>query len=342
MPNLIVINGKPYDSDFRKYLMRAAVVAGFDAVHLRCINEIILSHDNHKINSYSTDISPAAITKDIAKLIGYRKTVILVGLGVNRNLIPLVRELRKSFPDSKVYYDVYDYFRYDARGRIFVERLKLDIIWRLESNRSLVIEKGLKWIYPLATHFDNASHMLPLPTVAKAQARRLVYVGSIDRRVDFDWLDALAQLDITLDIYGRIHEAEPEMNEPLRALSERHKNVTFCGGYDNDDLPAILGQYLAGVVPYKTLYTMTSHVNPDKIYHYLNAGLEVIATPIPQARRMRPFLHLVRDVGDLPAAIEAIQTSPRRPLWPLERYTWGRRWKELCRLSGEVIEDYDG
>ena len=45
----------------------------------------------------------------------------------------------------------------------------------------------------------------------------------------------------------------------------------------NDDLPAILGQFRVGLLPYRVGHPMTDHVNPDKLHHYLNAGLEVVA-----------------------------------------------------------------
>jgi hypothetical protein len=82
---------------------------------------------------------------------------------------------------------------------------------------------------------------------------------------------------------------------------------------------------------------MTTHVNPDKLYHYLNAGLEVIATPIPQAKRLARYLHLVRDVKDLPTAIDAVRTEPRASTWPLEHYTWENRWKQLSHAASPPL-----
>ena len=77
---------------------------------------------------------------------------------------------------------------------------------------------------------------------------------------------------------------------------------------------------------------MTEHVNPDKLHHYLNAGLEVIASPIPAARRLERYLHLMTTRGDWAAVLRALGTCRLGENWPRESNTWDRRWAELVNL----------
>src|SRR6202012_5707617 len=112
-------------------------------------------------------------------------------------------------------------------------------------------------------------------------------------RVDFAWLDALAANDVTIGIFGSIHGTAPEVNAPLNALLKKRVNITFHGPYDNDDLEGLLSEFRVGLLPYRVDHPMTDHVNPDKLYHYLNAGLKVLAAPIPAARRLQRYLHLI-------------------------------------------------
>jgi hypothetical protein len=87
------------------------------------------------------------------------------------------------------------------------------------------------------------------------------------------------------------------------------------------------------VVPYKTRYRKTKHVNPNKAYHYLNAGLEVIASPIPQIMRLREYVHIADAGDDFACILDELCRSPRACSWPYEDYTWDKRWQELQEVA---------
>jgi hypothetical protein len=77
---------------------------------------------------------------------------------------------------------------------------------------------------------------------------------------------------------------------------------------------------------------MTDHVNPDKLHHYLNAGLAVVASPIPAARRLGRYIHVMATGGDWAALLSELETSRLQESWPHETNTWDRRWAELVNL----------
>jgi hypothetical protein len=171
-----------------------------------------------------------------------------------------------------------------------------------------------------------------LSSVATVDVRKMVYIGSIDRRVDFDWLDSLTANDLTVAIFGSVHTVNAaETQQRLDALIERRHNVSFHGPYDNDDLPTILGQFRVGLLPYRVGHPMTDHVNPDKLHHYLNAGLEVLASPIPAARRLKRYVHLTT-AGDWATALSGLQKTRLQESWPRESNSWDQRWAELLNL----------
>jgi hypothetical protein len=58
-------------------------------------------------------------------------------------------------------------------------------------------------------HLDNASHLELLPSVAMVDPKKMVCIGSIDRRVDFEWLDALAANDVTIEFSDRSTPSPP-------------------------------------------------------------------------------------------------------------------------------------
>jgi ADP-heptose:LPS heptosyltransferase len=332
---LVVIDNKPFASDFRKYLMGAAITAGGDAVHVCCWAEAIVTHRGERVDTTAFTHELDKVADRIIELLGHRRFIILVGLGTDRAYAPLVRRLRSRPNAETVLYDVFDYFRYGTRGRALLNYLRVDLFWRREVDRAMLLERGLRPIYPRSWTLENASHMRRLSGPATASSKRVIYIGSIDSRVDFEWLKLFAAQDVMLDIYGRLHDAEPEIEGLLRGFLEGRPNVRFLDCYDNDELPRILGNYRIGILPYKRMHTMTRHISPDKVYHYLNAGLEVIASDIPQTRRLAYAIHLVGRLTDIPSALTAAQNEPRIGRWSVDDNTWDRRWAELQAMIAE-------
>ncbi len=245
----------------------------------------------------------------------------------------LATKLHRDLADVHWVYDVYDDFLYEAEGSDRVRRLTADAVWRCRCQHSIVLDPELRGRYPTAYHLDNASHLEHLSSVVALDARKMVFIGSIDRRVDFRWLDALAANDVTIAIFGSVHAiAAAETQQQLDALIERRRNVSFHGPYENDDLPAILGQFRVGLLPYRVGHPITDHVNPDKLYHYLNAGLEVVASPIPATRRLERYLHLVTTGGDWATVLSDLGATRLQESWPRESNTWDGRWAELVNL----------
>jgi hypothetical protein len=334
--NLLTFSITRYRRDFRKYLMRAAERFGGNALHVFFLDKFIFSWADAERFEFSTDCNPYTLREIIRDHMKQGPILGLTGLGGTRldeRAVTLATNLHKDLSDVHWIYDVYDDFMYNAEGSDRVRRLTADAVWRCRCEHSIILDPELRSRYPTAHHLDNASHVELLPSVATIDARKMVYIGSIDSRVDFEWLDALAANDVTIDIFGSIHTVgAAETQRHLEALIERRHNVSFHGPYESDDLPAILGQFRVGLLPYRVDHPMTDHVNPDKLRHYLNAGLEVVASPIPAARRLERHLHLMTTRGDWVAVLSELTTTRSRESWPRECNTWDRRWAELVNL----------
>jgi ADP-heptose:LPS heptosyltransferase len=328
--NLIIIDNKTYEEDFRKYLARAAMEDNANVVHIRCWSDYLVTLNEELFEIFDGSIDGSIIAERLQRELEQRPTIVLVGLGSPPALARLVRRLKCLFDDCVFYYDVFDYFRYGSVGRIYRERKRVDLFWRRLCDRVLILDQGLQWHYPRnSRHLDNASHLGRIFGAERKNSDALVYIGSIDDRVDFDLLEAFARNNVKIDIYGRVHMGYPAIERALKSLL-RYDNVTFGGPYDNDDLPKVLSNYSIGFLPYAQ-NTMTKHINPDKLYHYLNAGLEVVATPIPQAWRMRKYLHLIHGhtPKDIDNVIERARGVRLAHTWPVWEYSWVERWQQL-------------
>ena len=333
--NLLIFTNTSYRRDFRKYLMGAAERSGGNALHLSARDKLILSWADAERVEYSTSCNAYGLRQLISDRLQPGPILGLTGLGATRldgPEVALASNLHKDLCDVHWIYDVYDDLLYSAAGEERIRRLLADAVWRCRCEHSIILDPELRSRYATAYHLDNASHVGLLPSVATVDARKMVYIGSIDRRVDFRWLDALAANDVTIDIFGSVHAVNAaETQQELDALIQRRPNISLHGQYENDDLPAILGQFRTGLLPYRVGHPMTDHVNPDKLHHYLSAGLEVVASPIPAARRLKRYLHLMTTDGDWATLLSDLP-SGRQNDWPREAYTWDRRWAELVNL----------
>ncbi len=334
--NLLTFTITRYRRDFRKYLIRAAERSGGKALHVFFLDKIILSWADAERFECSINCNSYALEQIIKERLQPGPILALTGLGGTRldeQAIRVAASLHKALHEVHWVYDVYDDFLYNTKGDDRVRRLLADAVWRCRCEHSIILDPGLRGRYPSAVRLDNASHLELLRSAATADPRRMVYIGSIDRRVDFEWLDALAVNNVAIDIFGSVHTvAAAETQQKLDALIERRRNVSFHGPYDNDDLPAILAQFGVGLLPYRVGHPMTDHVNPDKLHHYLNAGLAVVASPIPAARRLGRYIHVMATGGDWASLLSELGTSRLQESWPRESNTWDRRWAELVEL----------
>jgi glycosyltransferase involved in cell wall biosynthesis len=185
--------------------------------------------------------------------------------------------------------------------------------------------------YTSACFLDNASHLRPL-RYRRAFDGRVVVTASFDRRTDFALLDAIAQAvpEITIDLHGAVYDNTPGITAAIDRLVTTHRNVRYYGRFEMDRIGDILDDYVVGLLPYRAAFCMTRFINPDKLFHYLCAGLEVIAAPIPAIRRFTPYVHEAAGAPAVISALHRIRGGERRNPGTLhESFNWPMRSQEL-------------
>lgn len=324
--HLIVVSNKSYHGDFRKYLALAAEADGIKTAHLQIHEGFKVSWQGEEQFSADRETPVHDVCARIMAHIGSGRGICLTGMNGFRS--PAAMSVKPCLPGSFFYFDVYDDFRYGSSGKVALKWAWTDMRWRLHTDRRMVLEKSLLWRYPGALHLDNASQV-QRPAPSSSPREGVVYSGSIDHRTDFDLLKAVADTGASLDMYGAVHVSCPSAEDWISKMCAAHPHVRYFGSYVNDHLGEILAKYRIGLVPYKTKSPLTRHINPDKIYHYLNAGLEVVATDIPQTRRMASFLHLLNKGQTAEKILQDANQGNKTNSWDVEANSWPQRWKVL-------------
>ena len=140
-------------------------------------------------------------------------------------------------------------------------------------------------------HINPASHILshgvdidayldpqPIPNdLEKIPKPRVGFIGKIEEWVDLDLINSLAlhHPELSFVFVGPIRS-------DVTSLKDLN-NVHFLGARARELMPAYLGGFDIGLIPFKQ-NELTRNVNPLKLYEYLAAGIPVLSTPMEAVR----------------------------------------------------------
>ena len=173
------------------------------------------------------------------------------------------------------------------------------------------------------------------PDLAAIPGPRLGYSGLIGKRLNLSLLGALAKAhpDWSLVLLGKVDRRQCEAE--LVAL-ESMNNVHFLGRKEPHEVPDYVTGLDVGLLPYE-INTETQHISPLKMFEYLGAGLPVVSTGIPAARRKAAFVAIGEDSASFIRACEDAVAEDRCARFD-ERVseaaanTWDQRVEQISTL----------
>jgi glycosyltransferase involved in cell wall biosynthesis len=161
---------------------------------------------------------------------------------------------------------------------------------------------------------------------------RMLYVGSLDRRVDVDQVRQLAAdyPSGSITLVGEL--LEPAHYEPLTALP----NVEVHPRVPRRELTGLVAAADVCLIPH-VQSPMTEAMSPLKLYEYLAGGRPVAAVALPGITGVSPRVALVRPGADLaPAVQEALAFGPAdetERLRFIAENAWPRRFDGIVALA---------
>jgi hypothetical protein len=232
---------------------------------------------------------------------------------------------------------MYEELRY---GTIGLQRLHLSIalmILRSFSDIILCSAPTLIELFPTAQHLGLASHVLPLQRNAE-RTNDVLVMASFDDRCDFNFLSKVAALcpGTQFHLHGAVSHNHVPTQQQLTAICNDHSNIHYHGAYTRADLPTLLQHYDVTLAPYRRDVPKVRYIDPERFYHCLNAGLEVISTDIPAARRMSQWLNIARDPSECAAILAALRSGNLAKRDAYSPITWDQRIGRLV----EIIREY--
>ena len=249
---------------------------------------------------------------------------------------PLVSTMLRILSGGQWCFDLHDDLLYATEGwRRLRARLAHHLLL-MQADFAVHAAPTLQKLFPTSHHLGNASALLPIQRTAP-DFTRILTLTSLDERFDFALFSELAHRHptLTFDIWGAVSKAAPTAQHDLALLQASAPNITHRGAYDTASLPTILGQYSVMFAPYVTPSPLTDTIDPLRYYHALNAGLEVITTPIPRARDLANLLHLLIPGDDFGALIERLRHGKdhRNPGTTATQFNWTTKAQRLLDIA---------
>lgn len=190
-----------------------------------------------------------------------------------------------------------------------------------------------------APHFRAArDRSLPEPAeVSDVPHPRIGFFGVVDERMDLGLIAAIAEArpGWSFVMVGPVVKIDPATLPQLR-------NLHWVGGRRYDELPAWLGSWDAGFMPFARNES-TRFISPTKTPEFLAAGLPVVSTPITDVvRDWGPegagLVAIAADAEGMVRAIDRMLANEDRAAWlarvdaVLARQSWDLTWRSMESL----------
>ncbi len=164
----------------------------------------------------------------------------------------------------------------------------------------LVLENGVE---PLEYAAAREQQQEPAD-LADIPRPRLGYSGLIGKRLDLELLRAAAERrpDCSLVMIGKV---DPRECEAGLAGLQSLPNVYLLGEKPASEVASYVVGFDVGLLPY-AINLETEHISPIKMYEYWAAGVPVLSTAIPAARRHDFAVHVADDRESFVEALDAL------------------------------------
>ena len=189
-------------------------------------------------------------------------------------------------------------------------------------------------------HFNRAvSDNLPEPEDLKDIPHpRLIFIGATAYWIDLDLLHyvAIAEPDWHIVMVGPIIVDI--------AILQNQRNIHFLGRKPYEILPNYLAASDVALNPYK-IDDVAENCSPLKLYEYMAAGLPVVSTEMPEARKFPELIRVASNYDEFVRHIDKIlewndnwrKIYSAKSCEESQNHTWEKRFLEVEKIAQEAL-----
>ncbi|HWE40387.1 MAG TPA: glycosyltransferase [Isosphaeraceae bacterium] len=260
-------------------------------------------------------------------------------------------------PDLHVYFNIDDYSQYWPRCARRVHELERQAV--READLTVCVSRlraeELRAAVPeAADRVRHLPHGAPSSSLAEAPCERpgpppddlarlpgprLGYVGSLEDRIDWPLLDALAARfpRASVVLIGRIGSLRgPWAADARRALAR--PNVHALGWRPQNEIARYNRAFDVCLIPYRVDHPFNRVCCPTKIMDSMATGRPVVSTSLPECLLYSDLFDVAADSGSFLDAVASILAAGSDDGRAADRYTWAR--SHSCRRVADQFLDW--
>ncbi len=302
-------------------------------------------HHRRAVYAFNTAVLLRTIRRGLRRLELDRPPVLVTGSPPSAGVVGRLGEL------ASVYYCMDDFLHFPTveaamiapLERQLLERVDLMVATAASLTETKVPRSGRVHHLPQGVNYDHFAEPMPVPDdLSGLPGPRIGFAGSVSTQCDVDVMVQLAEAhpNGSLVLVGPVSLGDG-------ALARlRRPNVHFLGVRPYDQLPAYVQHVDVGIIPY-VLSGWTKAVDPLKALEYLAAGIPVVMSDIPEARKYGDVAAVTSSAEGFVAAVAAALTRDRvagreRGRAFARRHTWAHRAEEFLALIERIIAEKGG
>jgi hypothetical protein len=252
---------------------------------------------------------------------------------------PMYGKACKKLNLHSLTYYCYDNIAASAWMKSHGTRLEMELV--RDVDRIIVSSPGLKEKFSklsvpvdlvpngmAASNFELSKDM-PSDSIA------LAYVGAIDDRIDYEFIDKILELPLV----SKLKMAGP-LKTPDAVLLSKHRKVEYLGVLPKEEVGRSLSEVNTGLIPFLK-NEFTKYIYPLKINEYLGKGMAVLTTDFADLTDFKEFVQPVSSFIEAKIELQRIMREDLIEAEKLSRHhfalnnTWQKRATSFnCALNG--------
>ncbi|MGH2910962.1 MAG: glycosyltransferase [Solirubrobacteraceae bacterium] len=182
---------------------------------------------------------------------------------------------------------------------------------------------GLRMVVPNGLEpLEWSEEHEPVDCYAEREQPLLLYVGTLDDRLDVQWLreTARAMPSAKISLVGPV--VDSAHLTPLR----REPNIEILAPMPRAWLAQLIRSADVGLIPHRRT-ALTEKMSPLKLYEYLAGGLPVAATDLTPIRGVDSRVLLVEEDGDFASVVQAALALGRADEHQRRAFVQANSWR---------------
>lgn len=207
-------------------------------------------------------------------------------------------------------------------------------------DKIIVSSPGLKTKFSLASapvilvpNGMDASNFEVIEDLPK-DAIALAYVGAIDDRIDYDFVDEILELPevSSLKVVGPLKTTRAE-------ILSRHKKVEYLGVLPKEEVGRVLTDVNTGLIPFIS-NEFTNYIYPLKINEYLGKGFAVLTSDFADLTDFKEFVQPVKSSAEATEELKRILKEDLTESKKLARHQFALKntWSQRAQSFNDALD----